>query len=340
MSMPVGQSLAQPLQERQRSSASPTAGSSKPRVPLTTSWSTCAAAAGRVLLLPGGEVGGAHHPARCGVVGDALADSRAAVHGVLEGAGVVGQLERRTHRTHGGGQPQVGVERRRVDEDPGVEQVAGVEDPLGLLHQGDRLRRVHPRQQLRAGPPVAVLARHRAAVRRHQRRCLLDEVPESPSPTGILELEVDAHVHAAVTEVAVGDTVERALLEQRVEVAQVGTELSGGTAASSHPAWAGRLSERAASPAPSSRIRQSASCSTTSVTIRCGTPAVAATCCALDSASAAVAPVTSAKSQPLPAGSSGCPATIPAMRWSSPSQATNGCSSRLGTASAASAIVA
>ncbi len=40
MSMPVGQSRAQPLQDRHRSSASSTAGSSKVSVPLTTSWST------------------------------------------------------------------------------------------------------------------------------------------------------------------------------------------------------------------------------------------------------------------------------------------------------------
>ena len=46
-----------------------------------------------------------------------------------------------------------------------------------------------------------------------------------PAPAGVLELEVDAHVHAAVAEVAVGDAVEPAVLEQRVEVAQVGAEL-------------------------------------------------------------------------------------------------------------------
>ena len=48
-----------------------------------------------------------------------------------------------------------------------------------------------------------------------------------PRPGGVLELEVDPHVHAAVAEVAVGNAVQRALLEQRVEVAQVGAELGG-----------------------------------------------------------------------------------------------------------------
>ena len=301
--MPVGQSRAQPLQDRQRSSASPTAGSSKPERPVGDVLEHVRAAAGGVLLLAGGEVRRAHHAARGGVVGDALADAGAAVHGVLEGAGVVGEPQRRTHRAHGGGEPQVGVERRGVDEDTGVEQVVGVEDPLGLLHQGDRLRGVHPRQQLRAGAPVAVLARHRAAVRRHQVGRVLDEVPEPAAPAGVLELEVDAHVHAAVAEVAVGHAVQRRLCGA-ARRSRAGSRRASPAAPPRppSPAWAGRVSERAASPAPSSRIRQSASCSATSVTIRCGTPAVAATACAFDSASAASAPVTSANSQPPPAG--------------------------------------
>ena len=102
---------------------------------------------------------------------------------VNEPASWVSRSVVRTGRMRGG-QPQVGVERRRVDQHAGVEQVVGVEDALGLLHQGDRLRRVHPRQQLRAGPPVAVLARHRAAVRRHQVGGVLDELPEPPAAAG------------------------------------------------------------------------------------------------------------------------------------------------------------
>ena len=53
------------------------------------------AAAGGVLLVPGGEVGRAHHAAGAGVVGDALADAGAAVHGVDDRAAVVGQPQGR-----------------------------------------------------------------------------------------------------------------------------------------------------------------------------------------------------------------------------------------------------
>ncbi len=72
-----------------------------------------------------------------------------------------------------------------------------------------------------------MLPRHRAAVRRDQVGGVLDEATEAPPATGILELEVDAHVHAAVAEVAVGNAVEGAVLQQRVEVAQVGAQPLG-----------------------------------------------------------------------------------------------------------------
>ena len=60
---------------------------------------------------------------------------------------------------------QVLVQLRGPDDAAGVHPVVGVPDPLELLERRDDLRRVHARQQLRAGPPVAVLARQRSAVR-------------------------------------------------------------------------------------------------------------------------------------------------------------------------------
>ena len=70
------------------------------------------------------------------------------------------------------------------------------------------------------------------------------------------EREVDPHVHAAVAEVPVGQALQAVLVQQRVEVAQVGAQLPGGTAASSQPARRAAVAVRAARPAPSSRIRQ------------------------------------------------------------------------------------
>ena len=208
---------------------------------------------------------------------------------------------------------------------PGLSRLSGSRRRLACCISAIACGGVHPRQQLRAGPAVAVLARHRAAVRRHQVGRVLDELPVAAAPAGVLELEVDAHVHAAVAEVAVRDAVQRALAAAaRRSRAGSRRACSGGTAASSQPACAGRLSERAASPAPSSRIRHSASCSATSVTTRCGTPAAAADRLRRATrASAASAPVTSANSQPPPAGQLRvAAATIAAMRWSRPSHAT------------------
>ena len=219
--MPVGQSRAQPLQDRHRSSDSATAGSSKPELPGDDVLEHVGAAAGGVLLVAGRQVRRAHHATGSSVVRQALADAGAPVHGLRQRPGVVGESQRRPGAPLRQRQAQVGVERCGIDQDSRVEQVVGVEHPLGLLHQGDRLRGVHPRQQLRARPPVAVLPRHRAAVRRDEVCCLLDEAAVPATPRPVVELEVDPHVHAAVAEVAVGNPVETALREQRVEVAQV-----------------------------------------------------------------------------------------------------------------------
>ncbi len=68
------------------------------------------------------------------------------------------------------------------------------------LHQ---LRAVHPRQQLAARLPVAVLARERPAELHHEVGGLLDEPAIGRDALGGLQVEVDARVHAALAEVAV-----------------------------------------------------------------------------------------------------------------------------------------
>ena len=56
------------------------------------------------------------------------------------------------------------VKRSRVDEDARVQYAVWIEHVLDRGHDPQRLARVHDRQQLAARPPVAVLARQRAAV--------------------------------------------------------------------------------------------------------------------------------------------------------------------------------
>ncbi len=160
-----------------------------------------------------------------------------------------GHLERRAHRVGGPGrhtppnpgaavhvggqtvervrqqrQPQVGVQGRRPDQDAGVEQVVGVEEPFDGREQGQRGRRVHPRQQLRTGPAVAVLARHRPTVGGGQVGGRLDEPPVGGRAARLADREVDPAVHAALAEVPVGQAVQPVPGEQRLEVPQVGAE--------------------------------------------------------------------------------------------------------------------
>ena len=178
MSTPVGQSEAQPLQARQRSSASPTAGSASPWTssPSSASWSTrerprVESFSSRVARYDG-------HITPPGRGRDALADPGAAVHGVGHRAAVVGEPERRRDRQPRPGRAQVGVQRRRVDDVARVQQVLRVADRLHRAEQPDRLRVVHQRQQLRARPPVAVLPGQRAAVVAQLHRAGGQEVAE------------------------------------------------------------------------------------------------------------------------------------------------------------------
>ena len=184
---------------------------------------------------------------------------------------------------------------------------------------------------------------------RHQAGGVLDEGPV-PRPAPVLpgtEGEVDAHVHAAVAEVPVRHPLQPVLVQQRLEVAEVGAQLldRDGGVLPARVRRAGRRDVRAASPAPSSRIRHSAAASATSVTTReSRAPASARTPWAFAVTSATLSPVSSTISQPSPRGRSGTTAAgTSRSRWtiraSMPSTAVGECGSRAGVASAASAIV-
>ena len=114
-------------------------------------------------------------------------------------------------------------------------------------------------------------------------------------------------MHAAVAEVPVRQPLQPVRVQQRLEVAQVGAEpldWDGGVL----PARVceAAVDVRAASPAPSSRIRQSAAASATSVTTsEFRAPASARTPWALALTSATLSPVSSTISQPSPRGQLG-----------------------------------
>ena len=177
------------------------------------------APAGGVLLLAGGLIARAHHPA-AGLA--ALADAHAAALGLGEVAVVVRIGEQRQRLSlQRRLMADVGVQRRRIHHHTGVEHPARIPDVLHAGHQRQPVVAVHPAQHLRAGPAVAVLPGHRPAQRHHQIGGLLDERPVGADAVLGEQIEVDAHVHAALTEVPVGRPGQPVAGHQRVQATQV-----------------------------------------------------------------------------------------------------------------------
>ena len=233
MSTPVGQSRAQPLQARQRSSAPRTASDCQP--PVEPAGDQRPAARGR---------GRGSSPSRSRVAWNdghitppvPVLSARhlpTPVHRCTAATrSPPSWCRRRNGRSRSSGTPARRTcesSGRRVDEHPGVEEVVGVEEPLHL-----RRRARAPARRTSAGAARTGPGRRRAR-RTAMPPCsavepggLLDEARGSPARPGRrLEVEVDADVHAAVAEVAVGDAVVAVLGEERVEGAEVVAEPVG-----------------------------------------------------------------------------------------------------------------
>ncbi len=133
----------------------------------------------RVLLLAGDLVARAHRGA--GRVA-ALPHTDAAAGGLREVAGVMRVREDGEQFAGRMVQLEVRVDPLWTDDHAGIHQVVRVPDGLEPPEQRHHVVAVHPRQQLRAGVAVAVLAGVRAAVPDHQVGGLLDE----PRGTGAM----------------------------------------------------------------------------------------------------------------------------------------------------------
>ncbi len=211
MSTPVGQSEAQPLQARQRSSAWWTSGDRQPSEtsePFTISCSTRArprvesfssrVAAYEGHITPPAPVFEARHlptPVhRCTActIEPPSCTSRSVCRGSRNRAA------RRRSASTGRGSTST----------PGLSSAPGSKRCLTPANSAITCRGVHPAQQARACPAVAVLAREAAAVGRGQVGGRLHEGPEAGRPGRLAQREVDAHVHAAVAEVPVGHPVQ------------------------------------------------------------------------------------------------------------------------------------
>ena len=227
MSTCTGQSPVQPLHDRHRSSDSLTASSRQPSVigsPLSISnssrerprveWRSSRVTwkLGHMVRLP--EVAALGHP-------EAALDrggERAAVVREREVGGEPG-------RAVVGAEAQALVELDVADQPVRVHLPVRIPDPLEVVERGHQLGAEHLREQLGAAVALAVLAGERAAVGDDQVGALLHERAERLDPWRGLEVEVHPRVYTALAEVAVVDAAVAVVVEDLLEVAQVGAEL-------------------------------------------------------------------------------------------------------------------
>src|SRR5699024_1473816 len=112
--------------------------------------------ASRVFLVSCGAVAGTHDTTAVGVATLAHADTT--THRLAETALVlrISQYGHAVDRIRRPTLPQVRIHRTRMDDDPGVHHVVGIEDALEPFEQRHGLGAVHSRQQLGTGLSVTV----------------------------------------------------------------------------------------------------------------------------------------------------------------------------------------
>src|SRR5882762_3882382 len=126
-----------------------------------------------------------------------------------------------------GAEAEVLVRLVGVDELAGVHAVGGVEDALEGAEGLDQLFAEHFGEECAAGLAVAVLAGEGAAVGEGDVGGAVDELAEFENAGGGFEVEVEAHVNAALAEVAVHGAGVAELLHEGVDGAEVAAELEG-----------------------------------------------------------------------------------------------------------------
>jgi hypothetical protein len=161
------------------------------------------------------------------LVAAALPDPDATVRCEGERAAVVGlkaEIRLRIPRPVVRPFAQVAVDRIRIDDLPGVHLPLGIPHALELAERLHDLLAVHDREILGARLAVAVLPRERTAVVPNHVRCFVHEAFELLHACGVAQVEVDAAVDAALTEVSVQGRVVAVLVVERPEIAQVATD--------------------------------------------------------------------------------------------------------------------
>ena len=95
------------------------------------------------------------------------------------------------------------VDAHSIEKLAGIHAVVGIPQRLELAKCLDKLGAEHLRQQRGARLAVAMFAGERAAEGEHDVGSAIDELAEGANALGAAEVEVDAHVHAALAVVAI-----------------------------------------------------------------------------------------------------------------------------------------
>ena len=160
------------------------------------------AAAGGVELFAGGHEAGTHGGS---VSFAACPDPDATEGGRGEGTMIVGEGEVR-FRLPGfvvGAEAKIFVDLVGVDELVGIQAVGGIEDALELPEGLHEVFAEHLGVERGTGLAVSVFSGERASVGESDVGGLIDEATEFENAFRGFEIEVDAHVDAALTEVSV-----------------------------------------------------------------------------------------------------------------------------------------
>jgi hypothetical protein len=138
-----------------------------------------------------------------------------------------GEVRFRFPRFVVGAEAKIFVDLVGVDELVGIQAVGGIEDALELPEGLHQVFAEHLGVERGTGLAVSVLSGERASVGESDVGGLIDEATEFEDAFRGFEVEVDAHVDAALTEVSVHGAGVAVLSHQGADGAEIGAKLRG-----------------------------------------------------------------------------------------------------------------
>jgi hypothetical protein len=153
-----------------------------------------------------------------------LPDTNATTHGLREVTVVPRITESGASRERQRHKPKVLIDTVRPNHHAGVHPVPWVPDRLEPSEKRHGGRRVHAGQQFGTHLTVTVLARQRTTVPSNEISALLKKPTKAKDPITMNQIEVDADVDAALTEMPVGKPTKSVRVQQRPKITKVGAK--------------------------------------------------------------------------------------------------------------------